>query len=103
MLTATVGCKGKTSVSPGGEEPTDTIRVEPLDLGSDFNPAYYPVKEKITQREGKIDVVIVFNGLQPGWRALAKEYERLHSGPLPSSYTKTTILRRLIKTRLLTR
>ena len=46
MLTATVGCKGKTSVSPGGEEPTDTIRVEPLDLGSDFNPAYYPVKEK---------------------------------------------------------
>lgn len=80
MLTATVGCKGKTSVSPGGEEPTDTIRVEPLDLGSDFNPAYYPVKEKITQREGKIDVVIVFNGLQPGWRALAKEYERLHSG-----------------------
>lgn len=80
MLTATVGCKSKPSVSPGGEEPTDTIRVEPLDLGSDFNPAYYPVKEKITQREGKIDVVIVFNGLQPGWRALAKEYERLHSG-----------------------
>ena len=80
MLTATVGCKGKTSVSPGGEEPTDTIRVEPLDLGSDFNPAYYPVKEKIMQREGKIDVVIVFNGLQPGWRALAREYERLHSG-----------------------
>lgn len=80
MLTAAVGCKGKTSVSPGGEEPTDTIRVDPLDLGSDFNPAYYPVKEKITQREGKIDVVIVFNGLQPGWRALAREYERLHSG-----------------------
>ena len=80
MLTATVGCKSKPSVSPGGEEPTDTIRVEPLNLGSDFNPAYYPVKEKITQREGKIDVVIVFNGLQPGWRALAKEYERLHSG-----------------------
>ncbi len=67
------------STNPGGNI-ENTISVEPLDLGDGFNKAYYPIKENIEQRSGKIDVVIVFSGSEAGWEALAKEYSRLHSG-----------------------
>ena len=65
--------------NPGGDI-GNAISVDPLDLGEGFNKAYYPVKDKIEQRSGKIDVVIVFAGSEAGWQALANEYSRLHGG-----------------------
>lgn len=92
-LTACGGGGGNESVTPGGSTSTgggesasviDTvdnpITADHLDLGSDFDSAYYPVKNQIEQRNGKIDVVILFDGAEDGWRALADEYSRLHGG-----------------------
>ena len=71
---------GESSSENTGEVTVDNpIRVDPLDLGADFNSDYYPKKENIEQRTGKIDVVIVFEGTKVGWQALADEYMRLHS------------------------
>lgn len=77
---------GSGSTSAGGESSSVTgtvdnpITVDNLDLGSDFNSAYYPVKEQIEQKNGKVDVVILFDGAEAGWQALADEYSRLHGG-----------------------
>lgn len=50
-----------------------------LDLGADFNAAYYPSAD-IECKQGKVDVAIVFDGTEAGWQALADEYSRLHKG-----------------------
>lgn len=71
--------KNPSSEKPGDVAVDNPIRVDPLDLGADFNSDYYPKKENIEQRTGKIDVVIVFEGTKVGWQALANEYMRLHS------------------------
>ena len=71
--------KNPSSEKPGDVAVDNPIRVDPLDLGADFNSDYYPKKENIEQRTGKIDVVIVFEGTKVGWQALADEYTRLHS------------------------
>ena len=71
--------KDSSSENPGDVTVDNPIRVDPLDLGADFNSDYYPKKENIEQRTGKIDVVIVFEGTKVGWQALANEYMRLHS------------------------
>lgn len=94
MATATAcvfvlsGCGGggggkdpnSSSTGGGGSSVSNPITVDPLDLGEEFNSAYYPVKEKIEQRDGKIDVVILFDGSEKGWEAMANEYMRLHGG-----------------------
>ena len=54
--------------------------IEFLDLGDGFDEEYYPDKTKIKQQSGKIDVVILFEEMDDAWRAVADEYERLHSG-----------------------
>ncbi len=70
------------------------ISVDHLDLGADFNSDYYPVKNQITQQQGKIDVVILFDGTEKGWQAMAEEYERLHDGSvvvnLNTTYASST-------------
>lgn len=66
--------------TPGGDTVENPIQVDPLNLGSEFNSDYYPVKDKIEQREGKIDIVILFDGTEAGWQAMADEYSRLHGG-----------------------
>lgn len=83
---AFTGCekKGNNNASTSDE----TIKVDPKDLGSDFNSTYYPVKDKIQQRSGKIDVVILFQGSEIGWQALADEYSRLHSGAVVVNLNK---------------
>ena len=50
--------KNPSSENPGDVAVDNPIRVDPLDLGADFNSDYYPKKENIEQRTGKIDVVI---------------------------------------------
>lgn len=54
--------------------------VTPLDLGTGFNSAYYPDTSKVKLRSGKVDVTLVFEGTEPGWEAIATEYERLMKG-----------------------
>ncbi len=75
QATGNTGTSGGTT--DGVENP---IKVDPLDLGDGFDADYYPVKEQIQQREGKIDVVILFDGSNAGWQAMADEYMRLHGG-----------------------
>ena len=55
------------------------ISQEVLDLGAEFNSEYYPVEEAIEQKQGKIDVAILFEGTEKGWEAVANEYMRLQS------------------------
>ena len=59
------------------------ISTKPLtvaELGEGFNTKYLPDASSIRQFSGKIDVCLDFEGTQDGWRALAKEYERLQDG-----------------------
>ena len=62
----------------GGSDKQEGLQVELLDLGADFHSEYYPVTEKLEERQGKIDVAILFGDTLPGWEAVAAEYERLH-------------------------
>ena len=58
------------------------ISAKPLtaaELGEGFNSDYLPDASSIKQLSGKVDVCLDFEGTQPGWQALAKEYQRLHS------------------------
>ncbi|MBQ8394558.1 MAG: extracellular solute-binding protein [Clostridia bacterium] len=77
-------CGGKTSGGGGGgggsssSEKKEGLQVELLDLGADFNSEYYPVTEKLEERQGSIEVSILFDGTLPGWQAVANEYQRLH-------------------------
>ncbi len=86
------GSSGETAAPAEGV--ANPIAVDPLDLGADFDAAYYPVKEQVEQREGKIDVVILFDGSNAGWQAMADEYMRLHGGSvyvnLNTDYSSST-------------
>lgn len=55
------------------------ITKQHLDLGENFDSAYYPVSSEIEQMSGVIDLVIIFDSTKDAWTALAREYERLHS------------------------
>ena len=59
-----------------------------------FNADYKPAHELIEKKQGKIDVVLVFENTLPGWNALAEEYSRLHGGSvvvnLNSTYTEAS-------------
>ena len=78
------GCAGQSSNSGGN----DTKNVEPLDLGEQFNPEYYPKPEdnnvaNIVGNSGskmRIDVAINFEGTEDAWAVVAREYERLCGG-----------------------
>ncbi len=85
-----VGCGGSGSGS-GGEgmiEKVDLLKIE------EFNEEYAPDVASIPQYEGQIDVVIMFDGTEKGWEALAKEYERIQGGyvtvKLDTTYVDTT-------------
>ena len=75
------------SGSSGGGK---TTIVAAKDLAG-FNAEYKPAHELIEKKQGKIDVVLVFENTLPGWNALAEEYSRLHGGSvvvnLNSTYT----------------
>ena len=67
----------------GGETATGTITADFVsisELGSGFNSKYYPEKSKVKQRSGKVDVCLDFENTLYGWKAVAKEYERLQGG-----------------------
>lgn len=73
------GC-GKGNGENGGDSVANAITEQHVDLGEGFDEAYYPDESQIEQKQGKIDVVILFEGSQDGWQALANEYSRLHGG-----------------------
>lgn len=70
---------GTTDGGGSGETDRGYITVDPLEFEG-FDSRYLPAKNKITQMEGSIDVVLDFDGTQDGWYALAGEYERLQGG-----------------------
>ncbi len=82
------GTTSGSTTSDGGST------IELLDLGEEFNDAYYPDVDSIPDLEGGIDVVILFDGTQDGWKAVADEYMRLHGGTvvvnLNTNYTDST-------------
>ena len=75
-----------TSESSSGNKKTIA---QPLDLGADFNSAYYPAADKIEKKQGVIDVVLVFEDSYSGWEALAAEYSRLHGGAVAVKLNNT--------------
>ncbi len=82
-----------TSDSSGSGSSNKNAIAAVLDLGADFNAAYYPSAD-IECKQGKVDVAIVFDGTEAGWQALADEYSRLHKGAvvvaLDNKYTAST-------------
>ncbi len=71
---------GETSESGNSGGNSGMITAKPLtaaELGEGFNTTYLPDASQIRQYSGKIDVRLDFEGTQPGWEALANEYERL--------------------------
>ena len=78
-ISGLAGC-GKGNGDNSGDSVANAITEKHMDLGEDFDEAYYPDESQIEQKQGKIDVVILFEGSQDGWKALADEYARLHGG-----------------------
>ncbi|MBE7079835.1 MAG: hypothetical protein E7371_01200 [Clostridiales bacterium] len=81
------GSDSSVNSTPNSDSATETVKgtitVDPLtasELGAGFNATYLPNKKAIKQLSGKIDVSLDFEGTQEGWKALAKEYERLQGG-----------------------
>ena len=77
---AACGGGGDTSESGNSGGNSGKITAKPLtvaELGEGFNATYLPDASQINQFSGKIDVRLDFEGTQPGWQALADEYERL--------------------------
>ena len=80
-LTTLMGCNSKKQDTPTGE---DAVPQDPLDLGPDFNSAYYPQKENNrvasivsgSSSKMRIDVALDFDGTEAGWQAIADEYMR---------------------------
>ena len=94
-----ISCGGKTSSVPGdstgsGNSQSSSDGVKLLDLGSEFDENYYPDLSSMESAEGQIDVVILFDGTQDGWKAVADEYMRLHENSvyvkLNTTYTAST-------------
>ena len=87
------GNSGKPSDSSSQSGSKDCITVEPLKLEG-LNENYLPVKDKISQMQGAIDIAIVFDDTLDGWKALADEYMRLHQNAvavsLISNYSAAT-------------
>lgn len=75
--TSLVGCGGDSDTKKAVE---GAIQTEHLDLGESFQSEYYPDESQTKLRQGKIDVVLLFEGTETGWQALADEYSRLHGG-----------------------
>lgn len=69
-------------------------KVDMLEIAG-FDETYIPDTKNIEQQEGQVDVVILFDGTEKGWEALAKEYERIQGGyvtvKLDTTYTNTSI------------
>lgn len=80
LSVAACGGGGNTSESGNSGGNSGKITAKPLtvaELGEGFNATYLPDASQINQFSGKIDVRLDFEGTQPGWQALADEYERL--------------------------
>lgn len=75
-MSGLVSCKKKAGVK-------GMITAKPLaikELGEGFKEEHLPDTDSIRALTGTIDVCLDFEGTQAGWRALAKEYERLQGG-----------------------
>lgn len=84
-----VGC----GTNGGGSISGKIAKVDLLEMDG-FDSEYLPDTANIDQQEGKINVVMLFDGTEKGWEALAAEYERIQGGnvkvKLDTSYTSTT-------------
>lgn len=76
---------GNDSQGQGGSDSTTSVGggnssdFKLLELDG-FNAEHYPDMANVKQQEGKIDVVILFEGTEKGWEAVADEYMRMHEG-----------------------
>lgn len=86
-LLSVAACGQKNSANNNGKISVDPLAVE--ELGAGFNTQYLPDKSAINQFSGKIDVSLDFEGTQAGWKALAKEYERLQDGGVKVNVIET--------------
>lgn len=91
-VTSLTGCGGNGS---GAGKAGDMIgKVELLELEG-FDEAYLPDVSSIAQQGGQIDVVLLFDGTEKGWEALADEYMRIQGGyvnvKLDTTYTSSTV------------
>lgn len=86
------GCGGNGS---GAGAVGDVIdKVELLELEG-FDETYLPDVSSIAQQGGQIDVVLLFDGTEKGWEALADEYMRIQGGyvnvKLDTTYTSSSV------------
>lgn len=86
-----------TGCGNGGQGGSVAGAIEKVELQeiAGFNEDYLPDVSSITQQEGQIDVVLIFDGTEKGWEALAEEYMRLQGGyvnvKLDTTYTSASI------------
>ena len=96
ILMAALMAVGLTACGGGGGKGAEGMidKVDALEIAG-FDSAYTPDFANVAQQEGQIDVVILFDGTEKGWEALAKEYERIQGGyvtvKLDTTYTSTSI------------
>ena len=85
MTFASMFAFGACGVGDGGGDSGSTtggyLKVKPLEIDG-FNADYYPVLGEeggITEQSGVLTIAILFDGMEPGWEAVANEYMRLHN------------------------
>ena len=100
-LMAVVMTAGLAGCGTGGIGGSTAGMIDGVDLQKidGFDEAYLPDTSQIVQQEGQIDVVILFDGTEKGWEALAKEYERIQGDSvtvkLDTSYTSASYVDKL--------
>lgn len=96
IFMATLMAVGLTACGGGSGSSAEGMidKVDALEIAG-FDSAYAPDFANVAQQEGQVDVVILFDGTEKGWEALAKEYERIQGGyvtvKLDTTYTSTSI------------
>lgn len=100
-VTSLAGCGGSGSSAGGEGEVID--KVELLEIEG-FDEAYLPDVSSIAQQGGQIDVVLLFDGTEKGWEALAEEYMRIQGGyvnvKLDTTYTSSAVYVDKLRTEL---
>ena len=100
-LMAVIMTSGLAGCGTGGIGGSTAGMIDGVDMQeiAGFDEAYLPDTSQIVQQEGQIDVVILFDGTEKGWEALAKEYERIQGDSvtvkLDTSYTSASYVDKL--------
>lgn len=92
MAAGLAGCGGGNGGNGANSDLIDKVELQKVEGFAEEN---LPDVGSIAQQEGQVDVILLFEGTEAGWQALADEYMRIQGGyvtvKLDTTYTSTSI------------